>query len=81
MFDFRYYKDIWVVKTGRNGAVIWEEIYGEAWLEKGMDIVRKNDSNGYIIVGQRCKHKATLSDCDTKTKAVILDIDEQGNDS
>jgi len=79
-FDFRYYKDIWVVKTGRNGAVIWEEIYGEAWLEKGMDIVRKNDSNGYIIVGQRCKHKATLSDCDTKTKAVILDIDEQGNE-
>ena len=78
-FNFEYYKDIWVVKTGKNGVVIWEETYGGDWLEKGMDIVRK-DSDGYIIVGQKCKHKAILSDCNTKTKAVILDIDEEGNE-
>ena len=77
-FNFEYYKDIWVIKTGKNGAVIWEETYGGDWLEKGMDIVRK-ESGGYMVVGQRCKHKATLSDCNSKTKAVILDIDEEGN--
>ena len=27
-FYFRYYKNIWVVKTGKNGGKIWEEDYG-----------------------------------------------------
>ena len=78
-FDFRYWKDIWVVKTGKNGVVIWEETYGGDYLEKGMDIVRK-DSDGYIVVGQKCKHNGTIQDCDNKTKVVILNIDEEGNE-
>ena len=78
-FDFRYWKDIWVVKTGTNGVVKWEETYGGDYLDKGMDIVSANQE-GYIVLGQKCNHGGTIQDCNTKTKAVILNIDEDGNE-
>ena len=48
-FNFRYYKDIWVLKTGLSGGVTWEKTYGGDYLEKGMDIVRK-DEGGYCLL-------------------------------
>ena len=78
-FNFRYYKDIWVVKTGKNGAVIWEKTYGGDYLEKGMDIVR-TDSDGYIVVGQKCNHNYNIKSCGPITKVVILKINEDGNE-
>ena len=78
-FNFRYYKDIWVVKTGKNGAVIWQKTYGGDYLEKGMDIVR-TDSDGYIVVGQKCNHNYNIKSCGPITKVVILKINEDGNE-
>ena len=78
-FNFRYYKDIWVVKTGTNGAVIWQKTYGGDYLEKGMDIVRR-DSDGYIVVGQKCKHNYNIKSCGPITKVVILKINEDGKE-
>ena len=49
-FYFRYYKNIWVVKTGKNGVKIWDKDYGGNALEKGQDIVRRTDSDGYIVL-------------------------------
>jgi len=78
-FYFRYYKNIWVVKTGKNGGKIWEEDYGDKYLEKGMDIVRRTDSDGYIVLGQKCDHRDRLKECGSDFKAVILKINEEGD--
>ena len=78
-FYFRYYKNIWVVKTGKNGGKIWEEDYGGPGLDKGMDIVRTTDSDGYIVLGQKCDHGGRLKECGSVFKAVILKINEEGN--
>ena len=39
-FYYRYWKNIWVGKTGKNGVKILDKDYGEKFLEKGQDIVR-----------------------------------------
>ena len=70
-FYFRYYKNIWVVKTGKNGVKIWDKDYGGPGLEKGMDIVRTTDSDGYIVLGQKCDHGGRLKECGSVFKAVI----------
>lgn len=77
-FNFRYYKDIYVVKTGLNGAVIWQNTYGGNYLEKGMDVV-KTEENGYMILGQECIHNYDIYSCEPRTKVIILNIDENGN--
>ena len=78
-FFFRYYKNIWVVKTGKNGVKIWAKEYGATALDKGQDIVRRTDSDGYKVLGQKCAHGYTISNCGSVYKAVILTINEEGN--
>ena len=78
-FYFRYYKNIWVVKTGKNGGKIWEEDYGGKYLEKGTDIVRRTGSDGYKVLGQKCAHNYSIFSCDSMYKAVILTINEEGD--
>ena len=80
-FYFRYWKDIWVVKIGKNGGKIWDKEYGGKYLEKGTDIVRTTDSDGYIVLGQKCAHRGAggLGDCAPDFKAVILKINEEGD--
>ena len=78
-FYFRYWKDIWVVKIGKNGGKIWYKEYGDKFLEKGMDIVRTTDSDGYIVLGQKCAHGGRIMDCGSDFKAVILKINEEGD--
>ena len=78
-FYFRYYKNIWVVKTGKNGVKIWDKDYGGTALEKGQDIVRRTDSDGYIVLGQKCAHGGSITNCGSVYKAVILKINEEGN--
>jgi len=77
-FNFRYYKDIWVVKTGKNGGLIWQNTYGGNYLEKGMDIVKTNQK-GYMVLGQKCDHNYDIYSCGPKTKVMILTINEEGN--
>ena len=78
-FYFRYWKDIWVVKTGKNGGKIWEEDYGGKYLEKGTDIVRRTGSDGYKVLGQKCAHNYSIFSCESMYKAVILTINEEGD--
>ena len=78
-FYFRYYKNIWVVKTGKNGVKIWAKEYGGTALDKGQDIVRRTGSDGYKVLGQKCAHGYTISNCGSVYKAVILTINEEGN--
>ena len=77
-FDFRYYKDAWILKTGLNGGVIWENTYGGDYLEKGADIVKK-ETGGYMMVGEKCSHNYDIYSCGSKAKVMILNIDEDGN--
>ncbi len=78
-FDFKYYKDIYIIKTNLNGGVVFQKTYGGNFLEKGMDIVRKGNGTGYIVLGQQCKHRHDIHACGPITKVMILDIDEDGN--
>ena len=78
-FDFKYYKDIYIIKTNLNGGVVFQKTYGGNFLEKGMDIVRKGNGDGYIVLGQQCKHRHDIHTCGPITKVMILDIDEDGN--
>ena len=77
-FDFRYYKDIYIVKTNLNGVALWQKTHGGEYLDKGTDIVSKEDG-GYVIVGQKCDHGYNISTCDNRAKLIILEIDENGN--
>ena len=77
-FDFRYYKDIYIVKTNLNGVALWQKTYGDEYLDKGTDIVSK-ENGGYVIVGQKCDHGYNISTCDNRAKLMILEIDENGN--
>ena len=77
-FNFRYYKDIYIVKTGLNGAIIWQNTYGGNYLEKGADLIHK-ETGGYIVLGEKCDHNYDIYSCDSKAKIMILDIDEDGN--
>ena len=77
-FDFRYYKDIYIVKTNLNGAALWQKTHGNEYLEKGTDIVAK-ESGGYIIAGEKCDHGYNISSCDNRAKIILLEIDEDGN--
>lgn len=42
--------DIWLVRTDRNGTVLWERSYGEANRDLGRS-VKLTDDGGYIIAG------------------------------
>ena len=77
-FDFRYYKDIYIVKTNLSGVALWQKTHGGEYLDKGTDIVSKEDG-GYVIVGQKCDHGYNISTCDNRAKLIILEIDENGN--
>jgi len=77
-FNFRYYKDVYVLKIGLNGGIIWEKTYGGNYLEKGADIIQK-EPEGYVILGESCEHNYDIYSCDSKSKVMILEINENGN--
>ena len=77
-FNFRYYKDIYLVKTNLNGAVLWQQTHGNEYLEKGTDIVAM-ETGGYIVVGEECDHGYDISTCTDRAKIIILEIDENGD--
>jgi len=77
-FDFRYYKDLYIVKTNLNGVALWQKNYGNEYLEKGADIVAK-EGGGYIIAGEKCDHEYNIYSCDSRAKVMLLEIDENGN--
>ena len=77
-FNFKYYKDIYIVKTNLNGAVLWQQTHGNEYLEKGTDIVAK-ETDGYMIVGEKCDHGYNISTCSDRAKVMVLEIDENGN--
>ncbi len=77
-FNFRYYKDVYVIKTGLNGSIVWQKTYGGDYLEKGMDIV-STEQDGYMILGQKCAHGYDIYSCGPRTKVLLLNIDENGN--
>jgi hypothetical protein len=77
-FNFKYYKDLYIVKAGNNGNVIWQKTFGNQYLEKGTDAVI-NQNGGYVVVGEQCEHDYDIHSCDNKAKVIILEIDENGN--
>ena len=58
--------------------MILQKTFGEEYLEKGTDVVRGN-YGGYLIVGEQCVHNYDIFSCDNKTKVMVLEIDENGN--
>ena len=73
-----YYKDFWVVKVKKNGALIWEKTYGGPYMEKADDIVALDDG-GYALVGDQCAHNYNISSCGSVAKVLYMKIDDDGN--
>ncbi|MDD1733538.1 MAG: hypothetical protein LUQ10_01880, partial [Methanothrix sp.] len=43
--------DLWLVRTDRNGTMLWDKAYGGANRDWGQS-VRQTDDSGYIIAGR-----------------------------
>lgn len=46
------YGDIWIIKTDRNGSILWNKIIGGINNDNGRSI-KETDDGGYIIVGTK----------------------------
>jgi len=77
-FNFMYYKDVWIVKTRKNGGVEWEKTHGGPYMEMANDIAPIK-SGGYMLIGNKCAHLYDIGSCGQKAKVLIMQIDEEGN--
>ena len=77
-FNFMYYKDVWIVKTRKNGGVEWEKTHGGPYMEMANDIAPIK-SGGYILIGNKCAHLYDIGSCGQNAKVLIMQIDEEGN--
>ena len=73
--SFEWYDDLWIVKTNKNGRVLWERTYGGPYYEEAHDIVRI-ESGGYGIIGEKCPN--TPANCETSTKVYFVRVDDDG---
>ena len=73
--SFEWYDDLWIVKTNKNGSVLWERTYGGPYYEEAHDIVRI-ESGGYGIIGEKCPN--TPANCGTSTKVFFVRVDDDG---
>ena len=73
--SFEWYDDLWIVKTNKNGSILWERTYGGPYYEEAHDIV-KIESGGYGIIGEKCPN--TPSNCETSTKVYFVQVDDEG---
>ena len=72
------YKDVWIVKTRKNGGVEWEKTHGGTYMEMANDIAPIK-SGGYMLIGNKCAHLYDIGSCGQKAKVLIMQIDEEGN--
>ena len=77
-FNFMYYKDFWVVKVKKGGALIWEKTFGGPYLEQADDIVNLQDG-GFGVIGAKCSHNYDISSCRSVAKVLYMKIDSDGN--
>lgn len=63
-------KDVWLVKTDREGARIWEKTFGKGGDERGNSVLKVAD--GYLIVG------TTASEGSSGRDLLLLKTDHQG---
>ena len=77
-FNFMYYKDFWVVKVKKNGALIWEKTFGGPYMEKADDIVNLEEG-GFALVGDKCDHNYDVLSCGSVAKVLYMKIDDDGN--
>ena len=77
-FNFMYYKDFWVVKVKKNGALIWEKTFGGPYMEKADDIVSLEEG-GFALIGDKCDHNYDVLSCGSVAKVLYMKIDDDGN--
>ena len=63
--------DLWVLKIDGSGHEVWNNTFGGARLDYGVDIINAHD-NGYIILGNTYSYGEGESDC------WIINIDDDG---
>jgi len=77
-FNFMYYKDFWILKLKKNGALVWEKTYGGPYMEKADDIVALEDG-GYAVVGDKCDHGYDIRRCGSKAKVLYMRLNSEGD--
>ncbi len=66
-------RNIWVFQIDSEGNMLWEETYGNSYLEECSDILEVED--GYVIVGYQYPNSILESD----PNGYIFKIDKEGN--
>jgi|GEM_PF-3243402 len=64
--------DIWILKTDKNGNLIWEQTYGYEYADYGRRCCETSDSN-YLIIG------ATADPMTNESDLWVLKVDRYGN--
>lgn len=66
--------DFWVIRTDSVGNELWSNSYGDSGVQKGYSIVKKINSNNYIVLGN------TISFNNNAWDVWYQEISSQGND-
>jgi hypothetical protein len=69
--------DLWVVKLGSNGDLIWERTYGGSSDERGLDIQQTMDG-GFIVIGSTTSEDGDVTEAFGDGDIWVLKLDPEG---
>lgn len=70
--DHTSYSDIYLVKIGKTGKVVWEKTFGDTYTDLGMGVVETKDG-GFLVTGSSCKSKDS-----EESDGYVVKVDKNG---
>ena len=50
--------DLWIIRTGLDGEIAWDQIYGGTMIDIGRAIIQNGSDGGFTIIGQTSSYGA-----------------------
>ena len=63
--------DIWLVKTDREGQIVWSKTYGAIALDRGVDVLARNDGT-LVLAAYTLSHDGIFADTLSEWMSAIL---------